>query len=206
MLRGTGMFDRAVRQVIDPLLEIPARRLAASNVSANTITVIGFVFGMLACGAIAMGAYGIGLVLILLNRLADGLDGMVARQRQASDLGGFLDIVLDLLFYGGIPVSFAISDPSRLLPAIFLVYSFIGTSGSFLAFAAISARRGVTTDPDGKKSFFYSVGLMEGTETVLFFLLFCLFPMQFTPLAWTFAGLCAVTTIIRMMHGLKEFR
>ena len=141
MLRGVRMFDRAVRRVIDPLLEIPARRLAASNVSANTITVIGFVFGTLACAAIAMGDYGTGLVLILLNRLADGLDGMVARQRQASDLGGFLDIVLDLLFYGGIPVSFAISDPARLLPSIFLVYSFIGTSGSFLAFAVISARR-----------------------------------------------------------------
>lgn len=199
------MFDRAVRKVIDPVLEVPARRLVALGVSANTITLIGFAFGLLACGAIAAGAYWTGLSLVLLNRLADGLDGMVARQRQVSDLGGFLDIVLDLLFYGGIPVSFAISDSSRLLPAIVLVYSFIGTSGSFLAYAVIAARRGETTDPDGKKSFFYSVGLMEGTETVLFFVLFCIFPAYFGPLAWTFACLCGITTAIRILQATQRF-
>lgn len=199
------MFDRSIRRIIDPLLAIPARGLVRWGVSANAITVTGFVIGMSACGTIACGWYPVGLALILVNRLADGLDGMVARQRQPSDLGGFLDIVLDLVFYGGVPMAFAWHDSSRLLPACFLIYSFIGTSGSFLAFAVISAKRGVTTDQEAKKSFFYSVGLMEGTETVLFFLLFCIFPAYFGPLAWTFACLCGITTAIRILQATQRF-
>lgn len=200
------MFDRSVRKVIDPLLAIPARGLVRWGVSANMITVVGFVMGMSACGAIACGWNLAGLALILLNRLADGLDGMVARQRQPTDLGGFLDIVLDLVFYSGVPMAFAWHDSSRLLPACFLIYSFIGTSGSFLAFAVISAKRGITTDQEAKKSFFYSVGLMEGTETVLFFIAFCLFPSVFNLLAVIFGILCWVTTLIRVLQGVRVFR
>jgi phosphatidylglycerophosphate synthase len=184
----------------------PAKFLADRGVSANTITVTGFLFGMLACSMVAVQWYTAGLVLILLNRLADGLDGMVARLRKNSDLGGFLDIVLDLIFYGGVPMAFALSEAANLLPACFLLYSFMGTSGSFLAFAVIAAKRRVTTDRDGKKSFFYSVGLMEGTETVLFFILFCLFPSNFALLAWTFGALCWLTIAIRIAGGFFAFR
>ncbi len=109
-------------------------------------------------------------------------------------------------FYAGVPFSFALANPDVLLPACFLIYSFMGTTGSFLAYAAISAKRGVTTDRDGKKSFFYSVGLMEGTETIIFFILFCLFPQNFAALAWIFGILCWFTTVIRVITGTIEFR
>lgn len=200
------MLDRPVRKLIDPLLIYPAKFLADLGVSANAITLTGFLIGMLGCGMIACQWYASGLALILLNRLADGLDGMVARLLKKSDLGGFLDIVLDLIFYGGVPMAFAWSEPANVLPASFLLYSFMGTSGSFLAFAVIAAKRGVTSDRDGKKSFFYSVGLMEGTETVLFFILFCLFPANFVLLAWTFGILCWLTIAIRISTGVLVFR
>jgi phosphatidylglycerophosphate synthase len=200
------MLDRHVRKLIDPLLEIPAAFLVARQVPANAITVVGFLLGMMSCVAIYQQCFGIALAFILANRFADGLDGMVARRTQASDVGGFLDIVLDIIFYAGVPFSFALADSQLLLPACFLIYSFMGTTGSFLAYAAISAKRGVTTDRDGKKSFFYSVGLMEGTETVLFFIMFCLFPRNFAGLAWTFGVLCWLTTLIRIITGVVEFR
>jgi len=200
------MLDRPVRKLIDPLLEFPAAFLAARKVPANAITVFGFLLGMISCVAISQRSFGIALFFILANRLADGLDGMVARRTKASDVGGFLDIVLDIIFYAGVPFAFGISDPTLLLPATFLIYSFIGTTGSFLAYAAISAKRGITTAQDGKKSFFYSVGLMEGTETIIFFVLFCLFPDNFATLAWTFGILCWLTTMIRILIGTIEFR
>ncbi len=200
------MLDRPVRKLIDPLLEIPAAFLASRRIPANAITVIGFLLGMVSCVAISQQSFGIALALILANRFADGLDGMVARRTHASDLGGFLDIVLDIVFYAGVPFSFALSDSTLLLPACFLIYSFMGTTGSFLAYAAIAAKRGITVDQDGKKSFFYSVGLMEGTETVIFFILFCVFPSHFAPLAWTFGTLCWLTTLIRLITGTIEFR
>ena len=200
------MLDRPVRRVIDPWLERPARRLAHWRVSPNTITVVGFALGMGGCVAIALGKPLVGLGFILANRLADGLDGCVARHRGTTDLGGFLDIVLDFVFYGGVPFSFALADRELLLPASFLIYSFMGTTGSFLAYAVISAKRGVTADAEGKKSFFYSVGLMEGTETVIFFVLFCLFPQHFAVLAWTFGTLCWLTILIRVATGIAVFR
>ena len=200
------MLDRPVRKLIDPLLEIPAAFLAARRIPANAITLTGFLFGMLSCLAISQQSFQIALALILINRFADGLDGMVARRTRASYLGGFLDIVLDIVFYAGVPFSFAVSDSELLLPACFLIYSFMGTTGSFLAYAAISAKRGLTTDRDGNKSFFYSAGLMEGTETIVFFILFCLFPSRFAQLAWTFGTLCWLTTVIRLITGTIDFR
>ena len=200
------MFDRQARRILDPWLDIPAHWLDARGVSANAVTVGGFILGMAACVAIAFSRNDLALVLILLNRFADGLDGCVARRRGTTDLGGFLDIVLDFIFYGGVPFSFALASPERLLPAAFLLYSFMATSGSFLAYAVIAAKRGVTTDLERKKSFYYSVGLMEGTETIVFFILFCVFPRHFHSLAWLFGGLCWVTVGLRVMQGVSVFR
>lgn len=199
------MLDRPVRKLIDPSLDALGGRIAALGVSANACTVAGFALGMLGCIAIGLQQYGIGLALIIANRLADGLDGSIARRSRSTDVGGFLDFVLDVLFYGGVPVAFAVAQPADLLPACILIYSFMGTTGSFLAFAVIAAKRGVTSDHDGRKSFFYSVGLMEGTETVVFFILFCLFPQWFGMLAWIFAGLCWITVALRIVSGISAF-
>jgi len=199
------MLDRPVRKLIDPSLEVLAARLVRLGISANACTVGGFLLGMLGCVAIAYQQYVLGLVLILANRLADGLDGCIARHSRSTDVGGFLDIVLDVLFYGGVPLAFAVAQPADLLPAGFLIYSFMGTTGSFLAYAVIAAKRGVTSDHEGRKSFVYSVGLMEGTETVLFFTLFCLFPHRFALLAWIFSGLCWATVALRIMSGIAAF-
>jgi phosphatidylglycerophosphate synthase len=199
------MLDRLVRRGIDPGLEAVASRLATWGIGANALTIVGFGIGACACVAIAFGHYLTGLALILLNRCADGLDGCVARRNGATDLGGFLDIVLDTIFYSGVPFAFALADPQRLLSACFLIYSFIGTGGSFLAFAIIAAKRG-TAGSEQKKSFFYSVGLMEGTETIAFFILFCLLPESFAALAWTFGTLCWVTVALRIASGVSAFR
>lgn len=200
------MLDRSVRKVIDPWLEVPARTLDRWNISANTVTGCGFVLGMMSCVAICESQFALALGLLLGNRIADGLDGCLARRRGATDVGGYLDIVLDIIFYGGVPFAFAIADPARLPAACFLTYSFMGTSGSFLAYAVISAKRGVTSDQAGKKSFDYSFGLMEGTETVIFFVLFCLFPDRFSLLAWWFGGLCWLTVLIRIVTSIALFR
>ena len=130
---------------------------------------------------------------------------MVARRSGSTDRGGFLDIVLDLIFYGAVPLGFGISETRNLLPAAALIHSFLGTSGSFLAWAAIAAKRGPVDNWEGKKSMEYSAGLMEGTETVGFFLAFCLLPSAFVPLAWTFCGLCWLTTLLRIHAGWRQF-
>lgn len=199
------MLDGVARTLIDPPLNWTARRLATAGFGANAVTIAGFAAGAGGCVAIGFELYSLALVLIAINRIADGLDGAIARRTGSTDLGGFLDIVLDTIFYSGVPFAFAVSRPEFALPAAFVIFSFVGTGGSFLAFAVIAGKRKQETQRSGKKSFFYSAGLMEGTETVVFLVLVCVLPESFPALAWTFGGLCWLTTALRITAGVRAF-
>ncbi len=199
------MFDARIRTVIDPVLNRLGARLAATGIGANGVTLIGFALGIGAAIAIATGHFFAGFVLIALNRIADGLDGAIARVTKKTDLGGYLDISLDFFFYGAIPLAFAIQDPaSNALPAAALLCSFYANGSAFLAFAIMAERRGLTTDHQGSKSLYYIGGLAEGTETIVLFLLMALLPGWFAVLAWGFAAVCFVSAGARVLIGVKS--
>jgi phosphatidylglycerophosphate synthase len=200
------VLDATIRRWIDPPLDRLGGALARLGLGANAITVAGFVIGAAVWAALAVSAYPLALALILANRVADGLDGAVARRRGTTDLGGYLDITLDFFFYAGVPFFFAVGRPGDALPAAFLVFSFVGTGSSFLAFAAVAARRGLTTAARGRKSIYYLGGLTEGAETILLFVLICLLPDRFALLAWGFGGLCWITTASRVAAAVFTLR
>ncbi len=196
------MLDRLVQQALRPVMTQAARGLVRLGVGADAISVTGFAIGMAAAGAIAFQQYTAGLALMLLSRLLDGLDGAVARATAPTDRGGFLDITLDFLFYAAIPLAFAIADPvANALPAAVLLASFIGTGSSFLAFAAIAEKRGLTDTALPGKSFYFLGGLTEATETIAAFAAMCLWPQWFAPIAYGFAALCGITTAMRIGWG-----
>ena len=200
------MFDAALRPWIDPPLDRAGRWLAARGIAADQVTVGGFAVGL--CGAIAAanGQFGPALVLIILNRVADGLDGAVARANGPTDRGGFLDIALDFAFYASVPLAFAVHDPDvNALPAAVLLASFLANGAAFLAFAVIAAGRGLTTSAQGSKSLYYVAGLAEGAETVLAFCAICIWPEAFAPIAGAFAALCFVSAAARLMVGWRAF-
>lgn len=199
------MLDKAVQQLLRPAMAQAARGLVRLGVGADAISVTGFAIGMAAAGAIAVQQYTAGLTLLLLSRLLDGLDGAVARATTPTDRGGFLDITLDFLFYAAIPLAFAIADPTaNALPAAVLLASFIGTGSSFLAFAAIAEKRGLTDTALPGKSFYFLGGLTEATETIAAFAAMCLWPQWFAPIAYGFAALCGVTTAMRIGWGWQR--
>ena len=201
------MLDARLRRLIDPPLDRLSAPLVARGISANAVTVAGFVLGLGAAAAIAKGAYLLGLALLLLNRLCDGLDGAVARRRGLTDLGGFLDIVLDFLIYAAVPFAFALADPAaNALAAAFLIFSFMGTGSSFLAYAIMAAKRGVSSELRGRKSLYYLGGLTEGTETILAFVLACLWPALFPSIALVFGLLCWLTTATRIAVAVQTLR
>jgi phosphatidylglycerophosphate synthase len=201
------MLDARLRPLVDPSLERLGARLAGSGVGADAVTLAGFGLGVLAMLAVTAGNYGTGLALLALNRLADGLDGAVARHTRLTDLGGFLDIVLDFVVYAGMVFAFALADPARnALAAAFLLFAFMGTGSSFLAFAIMAARRQLATDRRGRKSLYYLGGLAEGTETILFLAAACLLPGHFPELALLFGAMCWVTTLARILTGYQLLR
>jgi phosphatidylglycerophosphate synthase len=195
------VLDARLRHIIDPALDNLASQLIKTGISANAITICGFLVGLAAIPFIALHFYHTALVLILFNRLMDGLDGAVAKQTKVTDLGAYLDIVLDFIFYSAVIFGFALAMPEKAIYASFLILSFIGTGSSFLAFAIFAEKRQITTDIRGKKSLYYLGGLTEGTETILLFILLCLYPAYFSTMALVFAMMCWMTTLSRICYA-----
>ena len=146
------MFDSRLRPLIDPPLNLIARTLERTSITANAVSVFGLVLAGLALVSIAMGWFAVALMLIVANRLMDGLDGAVARRRGSTELGGYYDIVFDFLFYGAVPLGFALHDPAaNALPAAVLLAAFYANGATFLGFSAIAAKLGLSTDVQGRK-------------------------------------------------------
>jgi len=201
------MLDR----YLVPILKSPLKRAAGvfrrQGISADTVTVVGFAIGLASVMALAMGFFLIALVGLALNRLADGIDGELARQSGSTDAGAFLDIVLDFIFYAMFPVGFALYDPSEnALAAAVLIASFVGTGASFLAFDSFAQRLKIEHPDFSYKGLYYLNGLAEGTETIIVFVLMCLMPASFSIIALVFGLVCVVTAINRVVFSYKTLR
>lgn len=210
------MLDARLRPLIDKPLNAVARTLSGSGITPNMVTGFGFFLGLLAAAALAFKLDYVALTLILGSRLMDGLDGAVARhseprsrhpgaKSQESDLGGYYDIVADFLFYSGIILAFAIGRPEHALMAAFLIFCFVGTGSSFLAYAIIAAKQNRNHEKQGKKSFYYLTGITEGSETILVLCLICVFPAWFPNVAAIFGTLCLITTFGRVLQARRDF-
>ncbi|MFC3674225.1 CDP-alcohol phosphatidyltransferase family protein [Ferrovibrio xuzhouensis] len=207
------MLDPLMRRLIDPPLDRLAAALERAPFGPDAVTLAGFALGVAAAAANGLDHGPAALALFAANRLADGLDGALARHRGRtgsgagpSDRGGYIDIVLDFITYALLALSFAIRDPvADALPAAFLLASFMGTASSFLAYAILAGKHGRETSLRGRKSFYHLGGLTEGTETILFFALCLALPQHFALLAWIFGAACWLTTLGRVAAGWRDF-
>ena len=198
------MLDRPAQALIAPALQACAAWLVRRAVSADAVTWVGFAIGLLGAGLIALGQPAAGLAWLLASRLADGLDGAVARATRPTDRGAFLDITLDFIFYASVPLAFALADPAaNALAAAVLLAAFVGTGSSFLAFALMAERRGLSSLAYPNKGLYYLGGLTEAGETLACFAAMCLWPAAFVPLALGFAALCGLTLLTRLHAGWR---
>jgi phosphatidylglycerophosphate synthase len=195
------LFDTRLRQLIDPALNRMGAWIARSGIGANAITLMGAALVVPLFYALLLQNWTWALALLLANRLLDGLDGAVARIKGPSAWGGYLDSLCDYVFYIAVPLGFAFASPANELSALILVASFTLTAVSFLALAAIMAGRDLG---HGAKAFTYSTGLMEGGETIAFFIAMCLFPALFPQLALLFGALCVVTVAQRLWQARSQ--
>ncbi len=201
------MLDARLRPLIDPPLDWCGRALASRGVRADWVTLAGLALGLGGALAVVLELWLLALALILASRMADGLDGAVARAGTIDDFGGYLDIFADYAFYAAIPLAFILLDPATNGAAGgFLLASFYLNAASFLGFAALAEKRRMETTARGRKSFYFSGGLLEGTETIGFFVLLCLFPGGFVVMAWIFGGLCVLTAVQRLLAAARMLR
>ncbi|WP_114389135.1 CDP-alcohol phosphatidyltransferase family protein [Notoacmeibacter marinus] len=200
------MIDGWGRRKLSPLIDGLADRAVAVGISANGMTLIAFAIGIAGAVLIAVGHAGIAILLLLLSRLGDGLDGAIAQRTRTSDFGGFLDIVLDFAFYGAVPLAFILLDPAQnAVAGGLLLLAFYVNGGSFLAYAVMAEKRGEHSEARGEKSLFFTTGLAEAGETLIVFVLMCLFPSWFPILAALFAGLTGYTALSRILLARRMF-
>ncbi len=197
------MFDRQIQNFTQKPLIIIAK-LFLKFLKPNQMTIIGFILGFFMCILIFFQFYFAALTLLLLNRFCDGLDGTMARLATPTPLGGYLDIVSDFTIYSGFVLSFGLSNSSYTNLSMILLFLYIGTGTTFLAKAAIQTQLDKISETNDAvkelpKSFHYTSGLVEGTETIIFMILCLLLPNFFIFISIIFGILCLITFISRVI-------
>ena len=202
------MFDRHLQKLTQKPLSFFAK-IILKYISANQITIIGFVFGLMMCLFVYLELFFLAIFFLILNRICDGLDGVMARLTVPTYLGAYLDIVLDFIFYSAFILIFGLLDTNNIIISCLLLFSYICTGTTFLAQAIIQPKldlvqKDESIDIDIPKSFYYSAGLIEGTETILFMTLCLLFPNLYFFFGLIFSILCLLTALSRILIFYKR--
>ena len=197
------MLDARARALVAGPLDRLAAGLDRGGVSPAAVTGVGFVLGVGACIAAGAGRWNLALGLWLANRLADGLDGPLARRRGAagggpegSEGGGFADIVADFAVYAGFVLGVAVAVPEARLACVALLVAYYLSGTAFLAWSSVAER--LRRERSDERSLHFVGGLAEGTETILAYTAFCLLPEHAAVIAWSFTGLVGITVVQRL--------
>lgn len=199
------MRDMALRAKKDELL-VPLARRSFGSVHPNVVSLVAMGVGLIAVVAVMQEQYRVGLLLWILNRILDGLDGVVARVHdKQSDFGGYLDLILDFVIYLALPVGFVVANPTALnlwsLVALFAAYTLNLLSWTTLS-ALLEKRR--RTAARRLTSVEMPTGLIEGAETILVYSLFFLLPAYIGPIFLVFAGLVLITASQRVVWAARH--
>ena len=195
------MLDRRLRAAFDRPLRAVAGAVVRRGVGAVPVTVVGFALGVGACVAIAFDERWVALALWFANRLADGLDGAVARLVGPTDRGGFVDIVADFAVYAGFVVGVAYAHPDARVAAVVLLGAYYVSGAAFLAWSSLAERRARVVGDN--RSLHFVGGLAEGAETIVVYALLCVWPAATREILWVFAAAVVFTALQRIGFGWR---
>lgn len=199
------MFDARLRPLLARPLDAAAAAVDRPWVTPDRVTLLGLALGLGSALAAALAAWPLAVVLWLASRLADGIDGPLARRRARDDgAGGFLDITCDFLVYGATVVGVAVGSGAALWPFLLVLLAYYVNGAAFLAFSSIAERTGRRLD-DGRSLSFLG-GLAEGAETVAVHTLWLLLPHLAGEIALVWASVVAVSAGHRIWAGYRALR
>ena len=191
------MLDAPVRRLIASPLDPLAVAMARIGIRASTVTLVGFMVGLGGVALIVTEQYATALVFLVLNRICDILDGMLARVRGPTAIGGFLDATLDVVVYAMIPFAFALSRQQDALAAAFLLLGFVVAAVPVLATRIFSSPRSWNDD----------FVLCGHTENFFVVVLLCLAERwTFTPLAYLYGSLCFLSCGVSIIAAMSKLR
>lgn len=198
------MLDETIRTRFATIAAPATRRLAARGIAPMWVTWLGFVIAMTAAGAVAVDQPRLGLALWLLSRVADGLDGMLARMsHQETSFGGYLDITLDMASYSAMVIGFSIAHPAHavLWQAVLFGYVMAITTTLALASAAERARQTLSRT---NRSIQFTGGIAEASETTIVYAAWTLMPHAIALVGWVWVALLMATAVQRTVFAAKH--
>lgn len=212
------MLDRAVRAALSRPLDAITAAIDRRWVTPDRITVAGLLIGVASAVAAALQLWWPALALWLVSRIADGLDGTLARRRRAapggsaaaggSEAGGFLDITADFVVYGATVLGVAIGATSGFdapwWPFLAVLFAYYVNGTAFLAFSSIAERTGRTIDDGRSLSFLGRIA--EGTETIAVHALWLILPFWSWQIAIGWCLFVAVSAVQRIVVGYRSLR
>ena len=203
------MFDARLRRILDPPLTRTARALDRSWITPDRLTGAGLAVGLASAVTAGLQWWAISAVLWLVSRLADGVDGPLARLRTArgqgdSGAGGFFDITADFTVYGATVVRVAIGAGGPQWPFLLVLLAYYVNGAALLAFSSIAEKAGRTID-DGRSLSFLG-GLAEGAETIVVHTVWLLLPFWAPQIAVGWAAVVAVSGAQRIVAGYRALR
>ena len=204
------MFDRQIQGFLQKPLIIIGKQLI-KFISPNQVTFIGLSMGLISTILIFFEIYNFALVFLILNRICDGLDGVMARLTKPTKKGAYLDIVFDFIFYSLFVLAFGLSNENYLIFSLILLFCYVGTATTFLANSLLINSQNKIFENESIeqnkliKEFRYAYGIAEGTETIIFMVLSLIFPKYFILISLIFIALCIFTILARIYVCFKYY-
>jgi phosphatidylglycerophosphate synthase len=187
------MLDAPLQRLLSEPTDRMAAMLQRAGIGPNTITFVGFVFGLLAAAATGGALYIAGLVFLTLHRIADLLDGAVARRTNATALGAFLDLSLGYIIFGIVAFAFVLARQQNGLAGTFLILGLLADAVTAMGVRAFSVPPLPKRGPLPR-----SLIITGPTATYILFVIMMLAPWSFGFLPYLYGVLCFVSAGARI--------
>jgi phosphatidylglycerophosphate synthase len=200
------MFDERFRGSLPRVAAGGARRLVAWGVSPHAVTWFGLIAALLAAVLVGTGRPLAGLAVWIVSRIADGFDGLVARESgRTTPFGAYLDITFDMAGYVAMLIGFSVLHPAFASAWLAIACAYCLAITTTLALSHGATLLGRTITPTNR-TFQFTAGLAEAGETSVMYALWVLFPQWLPWLAWIWVAVVIVTVVQRTRLAGRALR
>ena len=200
------MLDETMREVKGHVFRPIANQLR--SIHPLWFTLLGLLFSLATAVAAAYQQYWLGFFCWCMSRAFDALDGEVARAtNQQSDLGGYLDIIIDHIGYAAIPIGVVLGQPSEAghIALALLLSSFYINGASWMYLSALLEKRAAGAAARGEQtSVTMPAGLIGGSETIILYSAFLLLAQWYEWLFGLMMVLVVITILQRIPFAVRE--
>ncbi|MBS3972100.1 MAG: CDP-alcohol phosphatidyltransferase family protein [Erysipelotrichia bacterium] len=195
------MLDSKARKMIQPIFDNSANFFIKRNISANQVTLIAFIIGLIPAIMIYFNIPTIiAIATLWFSGFLDAVDGTVARKtKTSSPFGTIMDITFDRLVEISLLLVFALKYSTNVMAFVLLACSIIVSMTIFLTVGAAS-------DKVSEKTFYYQAGLAERTEGFIMFSIMAFLPQYIDIIALIFSAMIIITASQRFYEAYRFFK